>query len=58
MNFVIKRTNQGGGYVAAPGSKNSYTRSLDKAQRYATRADAERDRCPENETIIHVRELL
>ena len=51
MAYLIKRTDQGGGYVAPPGSPKAYTTRA-KARRFATRQDAEADRCPENETII------
>lgn len=56
--YILKRTNQHGGYVANPGSKNSYTRNVLKARRYPTRALAEADRCPENEIILNFQELL
>ena len=49
--FIIRRTDQGGGYVAPSGSRSSYTRDPRQAQQYPTRAAAERDRCPENEVI-------
>lgn len=51
MAFVLKRTDQGGGYVAPAGSAKSYTRSKARARRYATREEANADRCG-NEVII------
>ncbi len=52
MAYLIKRTDQGGGYVNQPGSKKSYTRSKDRARRFATREEAERHRCPGNEVVV------
>jgi len=49
MAYVIRRTDQGRGYVAPAGSTHSYTARKDRARRYATRDEADRDRCPENE---------
>lgn len=56
--YVIKRTDQGGGYVNRPGSANTYTESLEQAQKYATREEADANRCPDNEIVIDVHELL
>lgn len=50
--YVIKRTDHGGGYVAKPGSRSSYTRDFAKARRYPTKEEAERDLCKENEIIL------
>lgn len=54
MKYLLRRTDQGGGYVAPPGSAKSYTKSRDKARRFNTREEAERDRCPGNEVIEEV----
>ena len=61
--FIIKRTDQGGGYVADPRTTggSSYTRYPARARRYPTMEAAERDRCPGNEIIIdagHVSEAF
>ena len=55
--FVIKRTDQGGGYVTPPGSLKSYTRSLEKARKFNTKDEAEGHRCPGNEVVIPVSEI-
>ena len=52
MAYLIKRTDQGGGYVAKPGSKNSYTKNPSSARRYPTKEAAEADRCRGNEVIV------
>lgn len=52
--FLIKRTDQGGGYVARPGAEHSYTKSLRQARRFDTREAAERDRCPGNEVVTTI----
>ncbi len=56
--FVIKRTDQGGGYVAPAGSKHSYVRNLQHARAWPTREAAEAERCPGNEVIVAVDEEL
>lgn len=51
MAFLLRRTDQGGGWVTAPGSHRAYTHKRENAQRYPTREAAERYRCPDNERI-------
>lgn len=58
MAYVIKRTDQGGGYVAPPGSRASYTPYLQSAQVFSTREEAERNRCPGNEVVLPVEEAM
>ena len=53
MPYVLRRIDQGGGYVTPPGSERSYTRKLDHARRYPTRSAALEDACG-NETIVEV----
>jgi len=48
---VLRRTDQGGGYVTRPGTPASYTKNKAEARQYATREAAEVDRCPDNEAI-------
>lgn len=45
MKYVIKRLDQGGGYVAPTGAKRSYTRDIMAARRFDTKEAAERDAC-------------
>jgi len=52
--FVIKRTDQGGGYLAQPGSMHSYTRDLDNVRFFPTRKAAERERCKGNEVVVGI----
>lgn len=54
MKFVLRRTDQGGGYVTPPGSPKSYTKNKAAARRYSSREEAERDRCKGNEVIEEV----
>lgn len=56
--YVIKRTDQGGGYVAQSGSKSSYTTSLELARKFPTREAAEAERCPGNEVVLDVNDIL
>lgn len=53
--YVIKRDD--GKYVAQAGSKNSYTSSLENARTFATKEQAEQDKCG-NEYIVSVYDLL
>jgi hypothetical protein len=55
--FIIQRTDQGGGYVARPGSLKSYTHEPLKARRFATREEAERERCPGNERVLSLLDI-
>jgi len=50
--YVIQRTDQGGGYVAKPGSAHSYVRFIKNARKFSTKEEAENDRCPQNERVI------
>jgi hypothetical protein len=54
MAFIIRRTDQGGGYVAPAGSAKSYTKRRDRARQFPTYAAADADRCPGNEIIEEV----
>ncbi len=56
--FVIKRTDQGGGYVARSGSQSSYTNKLENARTFSTSAEADAERCVENEIVVSVDSLL
>lgn len=58
MPYVIERTDQGGGYVAPAGSRGSYVRELQRARTFPTREAAERERCPENERVVHTDDAL
>ena len=54
MGYLLMATDRrrAARFVAPPGSPKTYvTRGM--ARVYATRAEAEADRCPENEIIIH-----
>jgi hypothetical protein len=56
--YVIQR--HGGAYVAGSNhpTGGSYTSSLELAKKFATREAAERERCPGNERVIQVYDLL
>lgn len=56
--YVLRRTDQGGGYVAESGSDKSYTHQLENAKRFPTREAADADRCKGNEVIVPVDQLL
>ena len=56
--YVIRRTDQGGGYVAPPGSHSSYTKKLERARIFPTKEAADAECCPENEVAVPVAHLL
>ena len=58
MAYLLKRTDQGGGYVSKPGMKSSYTRSAANARKFNTREAAESDRCVDNEIIVDLNPIL
>lgn len=51
MTFIIRRHDQGGGWLAPPGWHKSYTHNRAKARRFETLEAAEAERCPDNESI-------
>lgn len=54
--FVIQRTDKK--FVSKPGSKSSYATRLQNARVFTDRGSAEADRCPDNERVVSVEELL
>ncbi len=56
--YVLKRTDQGGGYVAPAGSSGSYTPKLQNARTFYTYAEADKERCPGNEIIVPASEEM
>lgn len=54
--YVIKK--RGGGYVAEPGSRESYTNYLELAQKFYTRESAEKNSCIENECVMSIDDIL
>ena len=55
--FVIRRIDQGGGYVAPPGSLGSYTHNIIAARRFETIEEA-RGHCCENERVVSLPESI
>lgn len=49
--FVIRRTDQGGGFVAPSRNEHSFVRRVEDARHFSTRDEAERHCCPGNEVI-------
>ena len=56
--FILRRTDQGGGWGARPGIRGSYTFNPLNAKRFSTEEEAERERCPENESIQDLNNLI
>jgi len=57
--YILKRIDQGGGYVAVPGSHQSYIKApvLGLIRIFDTREAAEAERCIDNEIIISIDEV-
>ena len=55
--YVIQRIPDGA-YVARPGSGPSYTRFLERAQIFSTREQAEVARCPGNEHVADLGDVI
>ena len=49
--YVLRRTDQGGGYVAKAGGSESYTQELAHIRKFKTLEEASENRCVENEGI-------
>lgn len=58
MIYVIKRTDQGGGWLAMRGSRASYTRYLHRARVFHSRDEALGERCPDNEIVQSIEEAM
>lgn len=43
--YILRRVDQGGGYVALPGSRKSYTKDRAKARMWPSRSAAEAEAC-------------
>ncbi len=56
--YIIRRLDQGGGWVTKPGSRGSYTHALQLARRFGTMEAADRELCFENEIIETVDEAM
>ena len=54
--YVIVRDD--GQYVARPGSEHSYCGNLQDAKVFWTLAEAERNRCPENERTVSLEDIF
>ena len=54
MVFVIKRTDQKGGFVAKSGMHNSYTNDLRFVRKFKTREEAQQNVCPGNEIVLPI----
>jgi hypothetical protein len=56
MRFVLVK-HEDGKYVSRPGSLHSYTKRLEKALVFTTRAAAEKSKCG-NESVVDLDQLL
>lgn len=56
--YVIKRTDQGGGYVAVAGNRCSYTKSVRQMRKFRTADEAEANRCPGNEVVVPLNHVI
>lgn len=56
--YLIKRTDQGGGYVSTPDSEKSYTHRIENAQVFLSRSVADSQRCKGNEVVVELESLI
>lgn len=56
--WVLRRTDQGGGWVARQGHAGSYTGKLQYARVFASRELAEQERCPGNEVAERIEDVM
>ena len=52
--YVIKRTDQGGGYLGHAEDGHTWTKHLQRAIVFSSREAAEKNCCPENEIAVSV----
>lgn len=52
--FIIKRTDQGGGYLLPRGSRKAYTPRRDRAWRFASYEAADAERCRGSEIVVEL----
>lgn len=57
MFYVIKRTDQGGGYVSKPGRSSSYTNTVKNMQKFPTEEAASKT-CCENEIPVPIEHVI
>lgn len=55
--YLVKRIDQGGGYLTRPGSEHSYSKSLRAARRFPT-YEAAKAACCENERVTTLEKEL
>ena len=58
MKYIIKRIDQGGGYVAKYGCKCTYTLDIKKMRKFATIPEAESAYCKGNEIIVPIETVM
>lgn len=60
MPYVIKRTDQGGGFVTDMRVSRgaSYTHDLRRAKLFATRDQANGEQCPGNEIVLSLEDAM
>lgn len=59
MPYVIQRTDTRRGlWLARPGGQHAYTSFFNCARVFATREEADKERCPENEQVRSVDEVM
>lgn len=51
VSYIIRRTDQGGGWLTRQGSPRTWTKNRASARRFPTRWAAEQERCPDNEVV-------
>ena len=56
--YILRRTNQGGGYVSKEGRQTSYITNLAYARKFRTIEEAQKHQCILNEVIEDLEKVL
>ena len=58
LRYVIRRTDQSGGYVAMAGQEHSYTNTIRNMRKFDSVQEANENRCEGNEIVVPLSELI
>ena len=56
--YVIKKTDQGGGFLAPSGRKETYTYDVSEARVFRSLEKANNEKCQLNEIVVDIESIL